>query len=246
METSTIEDEQKTCIFKFQPHNIWFGIIKSIRDLILKNNCSTLIFRDNVDIPFLSGCSNGGFSRCGTFINKLHSGLRIIFHSGSGDIVGDSYYFLLTILTTNDFTKGDAVINSKNYLITFEGRESLWLELSVLVQELITFFTEINTSFCMFASDSQLCKCLDALTKMLSKRNSLIENIIVKSNVVYNKHKEIEYKTNKQSHGELIFVPDYSLCCLFNNMYMEFGSEILETNRQTYNVGFDEVKIITL
>lgn len=243
MTLPTTIDEQKICIFKFQPHNIWFGIIKSIRDLILKHNCSTLIFRDYVDIPFLPVCSNDGFSGCGTFVAKLHPDLRIIFNSGAVDIVCDSCYFLLTILTKNDFTKGDVVIKNDDYLLTFEGRESLWLELSVLVQELISFFKEINASFCMYTTDSKLCECIDALTTMLSKKHSLIEKIITKSN---NIHKDIEYKTNKKSFDELIFVPDYSLCCLFNNKYMQCCSEISGTSRHTYDVSFNKVKIVTL
>lgn len=239
----------------FKPHNIWFEIIRTIRDLIKGYNLTSLIFRDNITIPFLSECGDRSFSRCTIIIHSMHVDLRIIFQSGNEKIILDSFYYFLTTLTGNNFTMGrdlglEKINHNQLYTINFIGEEILWTELAVLVDEIIAYFIKIKSTYCLFATQTQLYECVDILIKSLLYKKKLIEKIIidhVKSLIDNN----IEYSVKNYELKEfdnLIFIPDRSLCFLFNNVYLEYNAQINQPikSHTIYHIDFEEIKLITM
>lgn len=207
----SLSEAKVTFKYSYHPHNIWFAIIKSIRDLILKYKCPSLIFREVVPLPLLSDC-DGIFSRCSALIGKMHADIRIIFQSGEENLVYNSFYYLLTCLTETDFEMGDKVIDvQENILsmlnggedlkqqqqqqtqttkydsvrmkINYTGEREMWLDLIRLIEKFINFFKNILTTYCIFLPlNSHLRRCTNDLVESLSNKMLLVRTIMEKSN----------------------------------------------------------------
>lgn len=202
----SLSEAKVTFKYSYHPHNIWFAIIKSIRDLILKYKCPSLIFREVVPLPLLSDC-DGIFSRCSAVIGKMHADIRIIFQSGEENLVYNSFYYLLTCLTETDFEMGARVIDvQENILsmvgagedlqqtqttkydsvrmkINYTGEREMWLDLIRLIEKFINFFKNILTTYCIFLPlNSHLRRCTNDLVENLTNKMLLVQTIMDKGN----------------------------------------------------------------
>lgn len=242
----------------FRPHNVWLDVVRLVRDVILEFGCSELVFREYVSLPFLSGRNDGGFSHYNALIDKMHYDLRIIFKSGNKNIICESFYYLITVLTQSDFTMGRALEFEKNpkqggFIINFIGEEYLWTEVVILIDEMINYFTYIKTTYCTFTQNTNLFKCTNKIIESLFSKKVLIENIIINCEVDSDGNvKFTSGLVDNTLFNDLIFIPHMNLCHLFKNVYLEF---ICETSDQyprkcdrflSYNINFNGTKLITL
>lgn len=237
-----------------KPHDIWWEIISTIRDYILDYNLSSLIFREFVEVPFLSVSQDGLFVH---LIEKIHAPLRRIFLYGNRELMCDSFFYFYTTLSGESFTKGSSLDFENNllnydYTITFNGDEKLWKSLKHSFTMIISYFLDIKETYCIDDGDdseSEIFLCLENLTKSLIYKQNLIENI-TKGDVIDSETSELVFGVEQENLGDyrkLFFIPYTSLCYLFNNKYLKF-TPIVNASRSNkiYNINFEEIKLTTL
>lgn len=234
--------------YYIKPHNVFLKIIKNIRDIIIKYDCSSLIFKTVINLPYLPDCRPG---RCNSvFLKKIHFNLMLIFLSGNKNIILDSYYYLLTTITHNDFNMGAYILDFKRcqqfqneeIKINFIGEMYLWIDLLNIIIELVDYFETIMLTY-GDDNTTSVYKCVQNIVTMLINTKKLVENIIIENlNDNFIKFK-VRDKNNLINYADLIFIPLRSICPLFGNSYFEFKSRVKKTP-EMHCVIFGEITMI--